>query len=160
MTTSEPASSVLLVQGYKPTIDVLNALELQASAVGNHEFEKGYGDFMAADHAADWDYLGANVYAKGTTTPVLDEYRIITLNGVKVAIIGAVTQEAPTLVTPSGVSMLEFGYSVEVVNRVAEEITDQKLADVIVAEFHGQAGNPGWRNWRKRSPPGARSGTS
>ncbi|MFC5130824.1 ExeM/NucH family extracellular endonuclease [Paeniglutamicibacter kerguelensis] len=124
-----------------PTIDVLNALELQASAVGNHEFDKGYGNLDGrVNDAADWDYLGANVYAKGTTTPVLDEYRIITLNGVKVAIIGAVTQEAPTLVTPSGVSMLEFGDPVEAVNRVAKEITDQKLADVIVAEFHEGAG--------------------
>ncbi len=32
------------VEGDIPTIDVLNALELDASAVGNHEFDKGYND--------------------------------------------------------------------------------------------------------------------
>lgn len=125
----------------KPTIEVLNALELQASAVGNHEFDKGYADLDGrVTEAATWDYLGANVYAKGTKTPVLDEYKIITLNGVKVAVIGAITQETPTLVTPSGISMLDFGDPVEAVNRVAKEITDAKLADVIVAEYHEGAG--------------------
>src|SRR5689334_5398203 len=28
----------------QPTIDVLNALEMDASAVGNHEFDKGWAD--------------------------------------------------------------------------------------------------------------------
>ncbi|AIY02895.1 5'-nucleotidase domain-containing protein [Arthrobacter sp. PAMC 25486] len=125
----------------QPTIDVLNALDLQASAVGNHEFDQGYADLDGrVTDAANWDYLGANVYAKGTTTPVLDEYKIISVNGVKVAIIGAVTQETPTLVTPTGISMLDFGDPVEAVNRVAKTITEGNLADVIVAEYHEGAG--------------------
>ncbi|MEO8221911.1 MAG: ExeM/NucH family extracellular endonuclease [Specibacter sp.] len=128
-------------QNDNPTIDVLNALDLQASAVGNHEFDKGWADLdLRVRTAAAWDYLGANVYAKGTTTPVLDEYKIITVNGVKVAVIGAITRETPTLVTPSGISTLEFGDPVEAVNRVAKKISDGKLADVIVAEFHEGAG--------------------
>ncbi|PYI37884.1 multifunctional nuclease/2',3'-cyclic-nucleotide 2'-phosphodiesterase/5'-nucleotidase/3'-nucleotidase [Arthrobacter psychrolactophilus] len=128
-------------QDDKPTIDVLNTLELQASAVGNHEFDKGYADLDGrVSDAANWDYLGANVYVKGTTTPVLDEYKIITVDGVKVAIIGAITQETPTLVTPSGISTLDFGDPVEAVNRVAQKITDGKLADVVVAEYHDGAG--------------------
>ncbi|MGL3807327.1 ExeM/NucH family extracellular endonuclease [Paeniglutamicibacter sp. R2-26] len=125
-----------------PTIDVLNALDLRASALGNHEFDKGYQDLVGrVSDAADWDYLGANVYAKGTKTPVMDEYKVITLNGVKVAVIGAITQETPTLVTPSGISSLDFGDPVEAVNRVAQQITDGDLADVIVAEYHDGAGS-------------------
>ena len=61
------------VQGDQPTIDVLNALGLQASAVGNHEFDKGFTDLtdriIAGGTNAKWAYLGANVYLKGTTTP-------------------------------------------------------------------------------------------
>ncbi len=54
----------------QPTIDVLNALGLRRSAVGNHEFDKGWADLTGrvADRLANWDYLGANVYAKGTGT--------------------------------------------------------------------------------------------
>jgi 5'-nucleotidase len=124
-----------------PTIDVLNALNLRGSAVGNHEFDAGFADLKGRvqDRAA-FDYLGANVYNKGTTTPALDEYAIYTVGGVDVGVIGVVTQETPTLVSPSGVSSLDFGDPVAAVNRVAAQLSDTNLAngeaDVIVAEYH------------------------
>ncbi|OMH23673.1 multifunctional nuclease/2',3'-cyclic-nucleotide 2'-phosphodiesterase/5'-nucleotidase/3'-nucleotidase [Tersicoccus phoenicis] len=132
------ASSVAQDQ---PTIDVLNALGMTASAVGNHEFDQGWPDLRdRVRTAADWSYLGANVYAKGTKKPVLDEYRIVDVKGVKVAVIGTVTQETPTLVSPGGITDLDFGDPVEAVNRVATRLHEAKLADVIVAEYHEGAG--------------------
>jgi 5'-nucleotidase len=130
------------LQDDKPTLDVLDALDLRASAVGNHEFDRGFGDLTGrvAD-TADFPYLGANVYAKGTTEPALDEYSIITVDGVDVAVIGVVTEETATLVSPGGIANVDFGDPVEAVNRVAEEIEDQGLADVIVAEYHEGAGD-------------------
>ncbi|GAA2175062.1 ExeM/NucH family extracellular endonuclease [Arthrobacter parietis] len=133
------ASSVAQDQ---PTIDVLNALDLRASAVGNHEFDGGFADLAGrvAD-AAEFPYLGANVYQKGTTTPALQEYEIVNVGGIDVAIIGAVTQETPSLVSPDGVAALDFGDPVEAVNRVAQQIEDQGLADIIIAEYHEGAGD-------------------
>lgn len=128
------------VQKDQPTIDVLNAMGLQASAVGNHEFDGGFADLkdriINGGNNAKWSYLGANVYLKGTTTPALDEYKIFTANGVRIAVVGAVTQEAPTLVSPGGITQVDFGDPVEAVNRVAAKLKDQKLADVVVAEYH------------------------
>lgn len=129
----------------QPTIDVLNALELKASSVGNHEFDGGWMDLrdrvVAGGTNAKFPYLGANVYRKGTTEPVLPEYTVLELNGVKVAVIGTVTQEAPSLVTPAGITELEFGDPVEAINRVAAKITGEKLADVIIVETHDGAGS-------------------
>ena len=91
----------------QPTIDVLNALGLKASAVGNHEFDQGYDDLTGrvigtdGKRNAQWDYLGANVYKKGTGTPALQEYSIQNVNGVRVGVIGVVTQETSTLVSPA-----------------------------------------------------------
>ncbi|MBT1163837.1 bifunctional metallophosphatase/5'-nucleotidase [Bifidobacterium felsineum] len=134
------------VQKDQPTIDVLNALDLKASSVGNHEFDQGYDDLVNrvigkdGERNAKWDYLGANVYKKGTKTPVLQEYSIQDVDGVKVGVIGAVTQETPTLVAPDGVKNLDFGDPVEAVNRVAKQLTDgdesNGEADVLVAEYH------------------------
>lgn len=132
----------------QPTIDVLNALGLKASAVGNHEFDQGYGDLvdrvMADGKNAAWPYLGANVYEKGTKKPALQEYTILDIDGVKVAIVGAITQETPTLVSPAGIADLDFGDPVEAVNRVAAQLSDgdesNGEADVIVAEYHEGAG--------------------
>lgn len=134
------ASSVAKDQ---PTIDVLNALELQASAVGNHEFDGGWADLrdrvIAGGSNAKFAYLGANVYQKGTTTPVLPEYKVLDMSGLRVAVIGTVTQEVPSLVTPAGITDLEFGDPVEAINRVAARIKADDAADLIIVENHDGA---------------------
>ena len=125
----------------QPTIDVLNALELDSSAVGNHEFDLGFSDLTArVETEADWSYLGANVYLAGTTTPALDEYDIFEIDGVRVAVIGAVTEETPSLVSPGGIATLEFGDPVVAVNRVVADLKARDLADVFIAEYHEGAG--------------------
>ena len=82
----------------QPTIDVLNALELDVSAVGNHEFDKGWADLrdrvIGTGPNAQWDYLAANVTEGGV--PVLEPYEIYPVGGLDVAVIGAVTLETPT----------------------------------------------------------------
>ena len=129
------------IQQDNPALDFLNALHLQASAVGNHEFDKGYDDLTKRiQPRADWTYLGANVYKKGTTTPALPAYKVLTVNGVKVGVIGAVTETTPTMVAAAGVAGLTFGDPVDAVNRVAAQLKDGNPAngeaDVIVAEYH------------------------
>jgi 5'-nucleotidase len=132
-------------QNDTPTLDVLNALELAASGVGNHEFDQGFDDLTGrvAD-TANFDYLGANVYLAGTQTPALKEYSLHEVQGVTVAVIGAVTEETPTLVSPNGISSISFGDPVDAVNRVTAQLTDgdpaNGEADVIVAEYHEGAG--------------------
>lgn len=127
----------------QPTIDVLNALDLDASAVGNHEFDQGYSDLVNrvidGGANAEWPYLGANV-RKSDGSAALDEYAVKDVDGIKVGVIGVVTQETPTLVSPGGVAGLKFTDPVEAVNRVADQLTDGDTAngeaDVIVAEYH------------------------
>lgn len=129
------------VQHDEPTIDVLNALGLEASAVGNHEFDQGYDDLTGrVRERADWKYLGANVYHAGTHDPALPAYDLIDVAGLTVGVIGAVTQETPSLVAPAGIAGLDFGDPVDAVNRVADQLTDgdpsNGEADVLVASYH------------------------
>ncbi len=129
----------------QPSIDVLNALDLRAAAVGNHEFDAGFADLrdrvIDGGNNAKFPHLGANVYRKGTAEPALPEYTVLDLNGIRVAVIGTVTQEVPSLVTPAGITELEFGDPVDAINRVAAGIRSGKLADVIVATNHDGAGS-------------------
>ena len=140
------------VQGDQPTIDVMNQIGLQASAVGNHEFDKGWpdlrdrilgGDGDPDDNAAEWDYLGANVYDSTelpALVPLLPEYSIIDVDGISVGVIGAVTEETPALVSPGGMVGVTIGDPVEAVNRVAAQLSDGNgangEADVLIATFH------------------------
>jgi 2',3'-cyclic-nucleotide 2'-phosphodiesterase (5'-nucleotidase family) len=133
----------------QPTIEVMNALDLDASAVGNHEFDQGYADLtnriVGNPRNAQWDYLGANVYEADGVTPALPEYSLVRRDGLTVGIIGAVTQETPALVSPAGVAGLVFGDPVDAVNRVAAQLSDGNQAngeaDVIVASYHEGAPN-------------------
>ena len=128
-------------QDDNPSIDYLNALKLQVSSVGNHEFDKGLDDLTGhVQSRAQWTYLGANVYEKGTTTPALPEYKVLDVNGVKVAVVGAVTTDTKNMVGADGIASIDFGDPVAAVNRVAAKLKDgdpsNGEADVVVAEYH------------------------
>jgi len=127
-----------------PTIEFLGAIGLQASAVGNHEFDDGFATlrdtYIPQAHTAGFEYLGANVYLKGTTTPAVKAYETYTVNGIRVGVVGAVTAETPNLVVGAGIADLDFGDPVEGVNRVIDQLTDGNAAngevDVVVATYH------------------------
>ena len=136
------------IQDDDPTIDALVAAGLDVGAVGNHEFDQGFADlrdrviprFGGGDWASGADFaLGANVYAKGTTDPALPEYAIREVDGVRIGFIGTVTSDTATLVSPAGISEIDFGSQLEAADRVAAEIADE--TDVIVLLSHsGGAG--------------------
>jgi 5'-nucleotidase len=125
------------VQGDIPTIDVLNALHLDASAAGNHEFDKGAADLTGRlSDAADFPFLAANVF-KADHSPLLKKYELFTIDGVDVAVVGAVTEETPSLVSPAGIEGLTFEDPTDSINQTVDEL--EALADppdVIVASIH------------------------
>jgi len=129
-----------------PTIDALVAAGLDVSAVGNHEFDRGFADLtdrvLPRYEGAQFG-LGANVYEKGTKTPALDEYAIQTVDGVRVGFIGVVTPDTASMVTPTGIADLDFGDQLEAANRVAAELTEADAADVIVLLTHSGTGQSG-----------------
>ena len=86
---------------------MLNALELEASAVGNHEFDKGFADLTGPGHrrtAADLGLPRRERLQQGHHDPGAAGVRDLDVNGVKVGVIGAVTEETPSLVTPGGIT--------------------------------------------------------
>ena len=134
----------------QPTIDVLNALDLAVSAVGNHEFDKGFTDLTdRIEVESDFAYLGANVFDDGDlSTPVMTPYELIpvTIDGVDITVgfVGVVTGETAALVSPGGIAGLVFGNPVDALNTYAADLTDgvsgNGEADVVIALVHDGAG--------------------
>ena len=124
-----------------PTLDVLNALDLDVSAVGNHEFDRGTADLLGrVSDTADFDYLAANVLGPDGE-PILPAYATFEVSGLDVAVIGAVTEETPALVSPAGIEGLTFTDPVAAVNEtVAELEASADAPDLIVAAYHEGAG--------------------
>ncbi len=127
----------------EPTISALLAAGLDASVVGNHEFDAGWNDLngRVIPSYGDPRYaLGANVYLKGTDTPALDEYWVGEVDGVRVGFIGTVTEQTASMVSPAGIADIEFGDQLEAANRVAAQLHDgdpaNGEADVIVLLTH------------------------
>jgi len=129
------------IQDDEPTISALNAMGLDVSAFGNHEFDKGREDVddRILD-AADWPYLAANLFDRDTGEPAFDQFFVRETGGVSIGFIGAMTEELDSLVSPDGISTLEVRPIVPEVNRVAAALSDgdpgNGEADVIVLLVH------------------------
>ena len=115
----------------EPTIAMLNAAGVEANAVGNHEFDKGWKDLAERimPHTES-PYLGANVYEKGTkkVASPLKASTVIVKDGVRIGIVGAVTHDLPSLVSPAGISNLTIGDPVKAVNAEAKRLKSEGLA--------------------------------
>lgn len=140
-----------MIANDEPTIDILNALEIDASSVGNHELDKGYQDFTGRVMTnSEFPYVSANLIDVVDGESVADApFTVVTTaSGVDVAIVGAITEELPSLINPG---FFDFGLAapaVPAINQYAAELKDGDIsngeADVVVAAFHeGTAANTG-----------------
>jgi 2',3'-cyclic-nucleotide 2'-phosphodiesterase (5'-nucleotidase family) len=147
----------------EPTIEAMNALGLDVSAVGNHEFDEGYKELQrlstggciddgagagnqnsCAAHTfegADFPYLAANVKYAGTNKTILPPYWIKSFkDGAKIAFIGMTLKDTPTIVTKSGVEGLEFTDEAATANALVP-VLRKKGVNAIVVLIH-QGGTP------------------
>lgn len=134
-----------------PTIDALVAAGLDASAVGNHEFDQGFDDLVNdvipsyegdenADAMSDFA-LGANVFEKGTDVHALQPYTIKTVNGTKIAFVGVVTTQTAGMVSPDGIAGIEFRDLVDSANDAAADAVAEGADIVILLAHEGAAGS-------------------
>ncbi|GGF35529.1 bifunctional metallophosphatase/5'-nucleotidase [Subtercola lobariae] len=135
------------IQQDKPTLDALNSMKLSASALGNHEFDRGRSDVDGrVIPTADFPYLAANLYDTATGKPAYDQYSISVVDGVRIGFVGAVTEQLPSLVGSSALAGLQVKPIVPEVNRVADQLSDgdptNGEADVIVLLVHEGAATP------------------
>jgi 5'-nucleotidase len=128
----------------KPTIDVLNEMGLDVSAVGNHELDQGYDDLtqrvMQPESAANpnggarWQYVAANLDEPGDADLIPPSYTQ-DVGGVTVGFVGAVTEHLPELVSPAGIEGVTVQDIVTATNAEAERL-EAAGADVVVMLVH------------------------
>jgi 2',3'-cyclic-nucleotide 2'-phosphodiesterase (5'-nucleotidase family) len=106
---ASPANSGLLED--MPTIDVENAWGLDATSLGNHEFDYGIDRLKAHIERADFPFLASNVVetATGKIPGWLDgSSKVFVVNGIKVGVIGAELKDTPELVSAGATAGLSF----------------------------------------------------
>lgn len=121
----------------KAVEEVMTNIGMEVTAVGNHEFDWGLNKITDETmQGASYEMICANLIDKTTNKPVFKPYKVITKDNVKIAVIGAITTETPTIVSPSFVSNYNFTDPVTEINKYAKQIRDNKEADVVVALIH------------------------
>src|SRR3954466_12314818 len=152
----------------EPTIESMNELGLDATAVGNHEFDEGYKELqrMAAGGCIDdgpdgannqnscpqhtfegakFDYLAANVRYAGTDQTILPPYTVKKVHGARIAFIGMTLKDTPGIVTASGVAGLEFSDEVQTANKLVPVLKRQGVNAIVVLVHQG--GLPNKQKW-------------
>ena len=86
-----------------PVNDLMKELDVKLSAVGNHEFDWGQKYFKIWQKNGNFTYLACNVFNSKTGELVdwAKPYKIIEVDGVKVAFIGIATEETMYIVQKS-----------------------------------------------------------
>lgn len=140
----------------EPSVESLEAMHLDVSSVGNHEFDEGltelermqYGGCHPVDgcyfpgqpyDGANFPWLAANVVHADTGQPVLAPTWTKDVGGVKIGFIGMTLEGTPELVAQSGIKGLEFQDEVLAANRAAKSLMAQGVKSIVVLLHEGGA---------------------
>jgi 5'-nucleotidase len=136
----------------EPTIEALNQIGLDVSAVGNHEFDEGVDELLRMQNGgchptdgcqtghtfggADFQYLAANVRYKDTGKPILPAFTIKRLGGVKVGFIGLTLEGTPLIVSANGIQTVNFLDEADSINGAAKRLKENHGVNAIVVLIH------------------------
>ncbi len=136
----------------EPTIETLSKAGLEATAVGNHEFDKGKDELLRKQNGgchpvtgcqgpnpftgAKFQYLAANVTVNETGKTLFPEYVIKKFEGIPVAFVGLTLEGTPEIVTPKGTAGLSFANEVKTINALVPELQKKgvKAIGVLIHE--------------------------
>ncbi|MBC8118990.1 MAG: 5'-nucleotidase C-terminal domain-containing protein, partial [Burkholderiaceae bacterium] len=135
----------------------MNAIGLDLSALGNHEFDYGIRHLLRLAgggcqsqqvanrrscagvdgkfSGARFSFISANVVYRNNEQPLVPPTWVKTIDQVRIGFIGAVTQSTPGIVVPGGVADVRFGSEARALNQYAKELQAQGV-QVIVAVVH------------------------
>ena len=120
----------------RPAIAALNALGIDAAAIGNHEFDWTVDTLRARMAEAHYRFLAANITdSAGTARPDWAEpFTVIARDGVRVAVIGLALPATPETTSPRNVRGLAFGDGARAVRRVLPQA--RAAGDYVIVVAH------------------------
>ena len=137
----------------EPTIESMNAMGLEISAVGNHEFDKGAAELLRLQRGgchpsegcqgpspfkgAKFMYLAASTIVRATGETLMPAYTVKRFEGVPVAFIGLTLEGTPRIVTPEGVRGLKFRDEAETVNELVPRLQSEGVQAIVLLVHEG-----------------------
>jgi 2',3'-cyclic-nucleotide 2'-phosphodiesterase (5'-nucleotidase family) len=120
-------------------IDAMNALGIDAAAIGNHEFDWSIDTLRARMREAKYPFLSANITtAGGTARPEwATPWTLLNKSGLRVAVIGLTTRETPTSTAARNIVGLSFGDGAQAIKRYLPAA--RAAADFVIVVAHAGA---------------------
>jgi 5'-nucleotidase len=145
----------------EPSVETLNAMHLDVSSVGNHEFDEGVTELLRMQYGgchpvdgcfqqdaagvdipypgASFPWLAANVVNTTSGKTVLPPTWIKTVQGAKIGFIGMTLEGTNTLVSPDGIEGYEFQDEIIAGNRAAAQLQGKGVQSIVVLLHEGGA---------------------
>jgi 5'-nucleotidase len=161
----------------EPTIEAFNLMGLDYNGVGNHEFDEGVDELLRMQFGnrggrhytaarpdgchpedgcldgdgfggANFDFLAANVVFKDNGRTIFPPYAVHNFpGGVKVAFIGMTLEGTPLIVSPDGITSVDFLDEAESVNALVPHLQRRGVqAFVVLLHEGGTVPNQGTGN--------------
>ncbi|MGY3293409.1 5'-nucleotidase [Bradyrhizobium sp. LM3.6] len=137
----------------EPSIEALSMMGLAITSVGNHEFDEGKTELLRMQNGgchpvdgcqgphpflgAKFHYLAASTIETATGKSVLPPYEIREFEGIPVAFIGLTLKETAGIVSPSGITGLEFRDEAETVNAQVAQLKARGVEAIVVLIHQG-----------------------
>jgi 5'-nucleotidase len=143
----------------EPSVESLNAMQLDVSGVGNHEFDEGVTEllrmqdggchpvdgcyFPEAPYAgANFQWLAANVVHEDTGETPLPPYWIKKIESIKIGFIGMTLEATDTLVAAAGIQGWDFLDEAETANALVPILQAQGVEAIVVLLHEGGSQTP------------------
>ena len=143
----------------EPSVESLNAMHLDISGVGNHEFDEGVTELLRMQNGgchpvdgcyfpdapyagADFQWLSANVVNEETGKTPLPPYEIKKIKGIKVAFIGMTLEATDTLVAAAGIQGYDFLDEAETANKLVPILRRKGVQAIVVLLHEGGSQTP------------------
>lgn len=152
---ASPLVSALFLD--EPTIEAVNAFDIDFSAVGNHEFDRGVDELLRMQNggcakftqrepcALNKEFAGANFGFLAANTFKNDGKTLFPATGIKsfgsgaqrvnIGFIGLTLKNTRHLVTPAGIAGVRFVDEAKTANQLIPQLKEQG-ADVIIVAIH------------------------
>lgn len=143
----------------EPSVESLNAMHLDVSSVGNHEFDEGVTELLRMQNGgchpvdgcyfpdepyagADFQWLAANVVNEVTGETPLPPYWVTKIESIKVGFIGMTLEATDTLVAAAGIQGWDFLDEAETANALVPILKKQGVEAIVVLLHEGGSQTP------------------
>jgi 5'-nucleotidase len=137
----------------EPTIEAFNMMGLDYNGVGNHEFDEGVTELLRMQNGgchpvdgcqdgtpfdgAEFKFLAANVRQKRSNATIFPPYAVRDFSGVRVAFIGMTLEGTPAIVSPGGISRVDFLDEAATVNALVPRLKRLGIETIVVLLHEG-----------------------